>query len=420
MGTGQTDDGAAEQGDSTHIVRRRSLVAGAAALVVGLLAKQSAEVVQAGTDGDLLPNILNPINATTGVSGPIPATPAWRVTNSFNAGFDNAGDGMQGYATTGGASPVIGVYGRNNDTAGIGVQGTAPSGTGVFGDTAAGYGVYGSSTSGYGVYGISGTKGMNTSLPGVFGSGPSLGIRGESPNGIAVAGLITAAGNGNAAVFGTNQNGPGMQGESTTDHGLVGKSFSSDGHAGLLGAARAPGAIGLRGSAFAAGGVAGTFDGNVNITGTLTIGGGKSAYVSHPDGTNRLLYCVESPESWFEDFGRSKLANGKATVTFDPDFAAVTKMDDYHVFLTEEGTHYQLIVTNMTPTGFTVEADAELFTLKGKDVGTLSASFSWRVVGKRADFEGKRLAKYTPPPLLTLPPTPSALLSSGGGTDNRP
>jgi len=33
------------------------------------------------------------------------------------------------------------------------------------------------------------------------------------------------------------------------------------------------------------------------------IGGPKSAAVPHPDGTLRRLYCVESPESWFEDFG---------------------------------------------------------------------------------------------------------------------
>jgi len=51
----------------------------------------------------------------------------------------------------------------------------------------------------------------------------------------------------------------------------------------------------------------------------------KSAAVLHPDGTHRRLYCVESPDSWFEDFGEAPLECGEATVTLDPDFAAVAE-----------------------------------------------------------------------------------------------
>ena len=46
------------------------------------------------------------------------------------------------------------------------------------------------------------------------------------------------------------------------------------------------------------------------------------AAVSHPDGSHRLLYSLESPESWFEDFGEARLVDGKAEVRLDPDFAA--------------------------------------------------------------------------------------------------
>ena len=89
-----------------------------------------------------------------------------------------------------------------------------------------------------------------------------------------------------------------------------------------------------------AGAIAGQFSGPVNIynapaTGTpittgdlyvqrnFQVSGTKSAAVPHPDGTHRLLYCVESPEAWFEDFGEGTITAGKADVKLDPDFAAV-------------------------------------------------------------------------------------------------
>jgi hypothetical protein len=62
----------------------------------------------------------------------------------------------------------------------------------------------------------------------------------------------------------------------------------------------------------------------VFVRGDFTVAGGaKSAAVPHPDGTHRWLYCLESPESWFEDFGRAQLTCGRAEVKIDPDFAAL-------------------------------------------------------------------------------------------------
>lgn len=49
--------------------------------------------------------------------------------------------------------------------------------------------------------------------------------------------------------------------------------------------------------------VAGAFDGTVLISGKLIATGPKCAVVPFPDGTHRQLYCLESPQSWFEDFG---------------------------------------------------------------------------------------------------------------------
>jgi hypothetical protein len=53
---------------------------------------------------------------------------------------------------------------------------------------------------------------------------------------------------------------------------------------------------------------AGKFFGRVLVNGDLTVAGGlKSCAVPFPDGTHRVLYCMESPEVWFEDFGAAKL-----------------------------------------------------------------------------------------------------------------
>ena len=49
----------------------------------------------------------------------------------------------------------------------------------------------------------------------------------------------------------------------------------------------------------------------------------KSGLLKHPDGSHRLMYSMEAPESWAEDFGTGTLVNGTAEIKLDPDFAAV-------------------------------------------------------------------------------------------------
>ena len=84
--------------------------------------------------------------------------------------------------------------------------------------------------------------------------------------------------------------------------------FSAKGH-GLVGATAAAGAAAVVGATNGvAGAYAAAFYGPVIVGGNFTVvGGAKSAAVPHPDGSHRRLYCVESPESWFEDFGRGTL-----------------------------------------------------------------------------------------------------------------
>jgi len=129
---------------------------------------------------------------------------------------------------------------------------------------------------------------------------------------------------------------------------------------------------------------AGYFDGTVEITGDLIVHGAKSAAVPHHDGSHRLLYCVESPESWFEDFGEGTLISGQAEVQLDPNFAAVIKTDKYHVFVTPYGDSNGLYVTQRGSKGFLV---------KEQNNGQSNLDFSYKIVANRKDISAERLAK---------------------------
>ena len=215
---------------------------------------------------------------------------------------------------------------------------------------------------------------------------------------------IPATSSANAiAMYGLNNSSFAGPGPGAGGFGVYG--LSAKGH-GLVGATAAPGGAAVVGASNGVvGAYAAAFYGSVIVSGDLTVvGGAKSAAVPHPDGTHRRLYCVESPESWFEDFGRGELACGRAEVTIDTDFAAVADTENYHVFVTAYDHDHQLHVTNRTPKGFTVQADTAMAALKGKTDGELTGAFGWRIVAKRKDIVGERLAEVTVPVEPTLPP----------------
>jgi hypothetical protein len=107
----------------------------------------------------------------------------------------------------------------------------------------------------------------------------------------------------------------------------------------------------------------------------------------------RSLYCTESPEAYFEDFGRAKLAAGVARVRFDPDFAPLVLRNVYDVFLTPHGDCLGLFISQMDPNGFEVRE------LQG---GKSNVAFSYRVVAKRADITSERLKRIAPDVALVL------------------
>jgi len=213
--------------------------------------------------------------------------------------------------------------------------------------------------------------GLNDNSVGVLGSsGKVIGILGNTDKGLGVVGV---------ANFGA-----GVPTDQITDQGIavIGLGNSGFGAAGL-----STSGTGIFGSSKT--GLAGHFKGPVMIEGDVTIvGGTKSAAVPHPDGSHRQLYCIESPESWFEDFGEARLVNGQTEVRLDRGFAALVKLKGYHVFLTPYGDCKGMFVTKRAATGFRVCE---------QQGGTSNVSFAYRVVANRKDVVAQRLAKVTLP-----------------------
>lgn len=233
---------------------------------------------------------------------------------------------------------------------------------------------------GKGVIGIgrTGVEGRGT-LAGVTGVGNSVGVEGENLADFGIG--VLGTGNGPQGI--------GVAGASNTGVGVLARGNQSS-------------VTALFAEHTDAGGHAGFFKGRVLIHGLLVVVGPKSAAVPHPDGSHRLLYCMESPESWFEDFGEGQLVDGNAEVRLDPDFAALVDVDEYHVFITPYGESKGLFVPKRYATGFRVCE---------QQGGTSNVSFAYRVVAKRKDILADRLAT------VTLPDIPS---QAAGGTDGSP
>jgi hypothetical protein len=135
-------------------------------------------------------------------------------------------------------------------------------------------------------------------------------------------------------------------------------------------------------------GWAGEFLGDVIVRGRHIVTGRKSAAVQHPDGSTRLLFCMEGPQPRFEDVGRAQLVEGRAAVALDPDFAPLVQLIDYHVFLTPEGDCNGLFVSDRGPHGFEVRE------LAG---GTGTLPFNYRLIASRRETPADRL------PTIELP-----------------
>ena len=111
--------------------------------------------------------------------------------------------------------------------------------------------------------------------------------------------------------------------------------------------------------------------------------GSKSCIVKTSQGPT-ALYCQESPENWFEDFGEGTLVNGQTHIELDALFletVTINAANPMKVFVQLEGDCNGVYVSKGI-TGF------DVVELKN---GTSNVPFSYRVVAKRKGFEDKRL-----------------------------
>lgn len=237
---------------------------------------------------------------------------------------------------------------------GIGIQGYGPD-AGVVGNAhldARGTGV---GVSGYGRWGVIGTT-----------DGGEEGVRGENTEGAAVAGYSTGPFGSGTGVFGFSQNYHGVIGVGGTDWG---NGVYGYGSSGVVGQSQSDGP-----TAF-----------GVFAWGKLGATGAKHAAVPHADGWHRLLYSMESPDCWFEDFGTARLKRGVARVAMPRDFADVVHTTrDYHVFVTPCGECAGLCVAKRSSRGFEVRE------LGG---GASNVEFSFRIIARRKDIAAPRMPK---------------------------
>jgi hypothetical protein len=121
----------------------------------------------------------------------------------------------------------------------------------------------------------------------------------------------------------------------------------------------------------------------VYYSGGLAGSGTKSCVVKTSKGPT-LLYCQESPENWFEDFGEGQLQGGRTHIELDQLFLETVTIDAVNpmkVFVQLEGDCNGVYVSKGL-SGFDVIELAN---------GASNVPFSYRVVAKRSGFENRRL-----------------------------
>jgi hypothetical protein len=98
----------------------------------------------------------------------------------------------------------------------------------------------------------------------------------------------------------------------------------------------------------------------------------------------RGLYCEESSQVWFADYGFGQLQGGEAVVQIDPLFAETVNLErPYHVFVQINDPDSEGVAV--------VRKSSTSFAVKELRKGKSHAEFSYRLVALRRGFEDKRL-----------------------------
>jgi hypothetical protein len=114
-------------------------------------------------------------------------------------------------------------------------------------------------------------------------------------------------------------------------------------------------------------------------TGTMPV----SCSVKDGAGVERTMYCSESPEFYFEDYGQGQLVNGQAHIDLDTLLAKHIIIDEKHplrVYIQIEGDENckGVVVKNKTTGGF------DVVEMMG---GMSNATFQWHIVCNVADVD---------------------------------
>jgi hypothetical protein len=259
---------------------------------------------------------------------------------------------LSGNGTAGTPLGVAAPLGLSSSNVNPTITGVNSFGAGVAGTgTSSATGVQGTAATGYGVYGVSN------------GIGPtSQGVRGFSSSGTGVVG----ASDNNNAIVGTSGGGAGslvavqagVWGDSNGHGGVVGSSNSGDGIYG-----------------YSVTGQAGHFVGNVQVTGTLSKGGGSFKIDDPIDPENKYLYhsFVESPDMM-------NIYNGN--VVLDGTGEAVVELPEWFGALNRDFRYQLTCIGDVTPVYVKEEVQNNRFTIAGLKPGD---KVSWQITGIRKD-----------------------------------
>jgi hypothetical protein len=298
-----------------------------------------------GEGGDRGPGVV-------GIAGNVIPRPDTRIPRDLQGG-PQLGRGFSAGVIGFGTDPV-----QTGGGAAIGVLGVGATSVGVWGTSGAVPGVVGNSFAHSGVYGISGTTGVIGD-----GSGGQVGVEGFG-NQYGVYGHLVAAR--------PNADGVGVFGAAVPDlntpNSYIGRAGAFVGPVDVIG--------------------------NLTCTGDFVVWGVKAAAARHTDGSHRLMYCVESPQSQFEDFGEAKVVKGRAVVRLDRDFAALADTRHYYVFLTPYGDSNGLYVTDRNQKSFQVREQGG---------GKSNIAFAYRIVAKRKHVANAKFQKVALPKAPKIP-----------------
>jgi hypothetical protein len=189
---------------------------------------------------------------------------------------------------------------------------------------------------------------------GVWGKGGYVGLRGQC--------IHSATGHSAYAVYGE-------AGQGTTNYGVYGQANYGSTSYGVYGHANNA-----------------TTNYGVYYSNGLGGSGTKSAIVRTEEGP-MAVYCQESPENWFEDFGSGTMHRGRAEIELARDFRLTVTINGSYPM--------RVFITPLADIGrWWVEKGTTGFTLMAPEAPE-GAEFDFRVVAKRRGYEDLRLEKAT-------------------------